>query len=249
VPSGVNVWEDIASWWQEGFTQGADAEYEQQILPLIADHLAGTHRLLDVGCGEGQVGRLALGLPGVALAVGIDPTWAQIAEAARRDGGVRVARAAAAAIPFSSRSFDAVVACLVFEHIEALEEALAEVGRVLRPGGRFLLLLNHPLLQTPGSGWIDDTILEEQYWRIGPYLLEDSSMEEVDKGVWIPFIHRPLSRYINAMAAAGLYVTHMEEPAPPPGFLARAEEYAGAATIPRLLMVRSEKLASPSPSV
>jgi hypothetical protein len=33
----------------------------------------------------------------------------------------------------------------------------------------------------------------------------------------------------------------MEEPAPPPGFLARADEYAEAATIPRLLFLRTEK--------
>ena len=109
-----------------------------------------------------------------------------------------------------------MVACLVFEHIDEIDEAVAEVGRVLGPGGRFLLLLNHPLLQTPSSGWIDDTILEEQYWRIGPYLVEDTRPEEVEKDVWIPFIHRPLSRYINAMVDAGMFVTRMEEPAPPP---------------------------------
>jgi SAM-dependent methyltransferase len=238
----VNVWEEVAQWWQDGFTDGADAEYEQQILPLVASHLEGSSRVLDVGCGEGQVGRLAMGLPSVETVIGIDPTWAQITEAARRGGGVRVARGNATEIPFSGSSFDAAVACLVFEHIEDLDRAILEVGRVLESGGRFLLLLNHPLLQTPGSGWIDDTILEEQYWRIGPYLDEDSSLEEVDKGVWIPFIHRPLSRYVNAMAGAGMYVTHMEEPAPPPGFLARAEEYAGAARIPRLLLLRAEKL-------
>jgi SAM-dependent methyltransferase len=173
---------------------------------------------------------------------GADPTWNQVAEAARRGGGVRVVRAEAAALPFSTGTFDAVVACLVFEHISAFDEAIAEVGRVLVAGGRFLLLLNHPLLQAPGSGWIDDTILEEQYWRIGPYLIEDTSVEQVDKGVWIPFIHRPLSRYVNAMAGAGLLVSWMEEPAPPPGFLARASEYREAATIPRLLMLRAEKL-------
>ena len=44
---------------------------------------------------------------------------------------------------------------------------------MLEPGGRFLLFLNHPLLQTPDSGWIDDQILDEQYWRVGPYLPED----------------------------------------------------------------------------
>jgi SAM-dependent methyltransferase len=133
------------------------------------------------------------------------------------------------------------VACLVFEHVTDLDAAMGEVARVLRPRGRFLFLLNHPLLQTPGSGWIDDRILDEQYWRIGPYLVEDESLEEVEKGVFLPFVHRPLGRYVNAMADAGLLVTRMEEPAPPPGFLARAAEYVEAKSIPRLLYLRAEK--------
>ena len=58
----------------------------------------------------------------------------------------------------------------------------------------------------------------------------------------LTFVHRPLSRYVNLMASVGLVVTRMEEPAPPPGFLARAYEYAEAATIPRLLYLRAEKL-------
>jgi SAM-dependent methyltransferase len=242
VTEDADLWERHAAWWQEGFTEGADAEYEEQILPLLMEHLAGSTRVLDVGCGEGQVARRAGRLAGVTFVAGVDPTWAQITVAVERDGGVALARATGEGLPFSDRSFDAVVACLVYEHIEAMDEAVAEVGRVLRPGGRFLLLLNHPLLQTPGSGWIDDTILDEQYWRIGPYLTEDSRPEEVEKDVWIPFIHRPLSRYVNAMADAGMYVTRMEEPAPPPGFLGRAEEYRDAVTIPRLLVLRAEKL-------
>ncbi|HLY82749.1 MAG TPA: class I SAM-dependent methyltransferase [Acidimicrobiales bacterium] len=240
-PSG---WDDpgIVSWWQIGFTEGADAEYTEQILPMAASHLSGAGAVLDVGCGEGQIARLAAGLPAVRLAAGVDPSAAQLAAAVDRGGGVVYARAGAAALPFPEASFDAVVACLVFEHIDEMEAAIAEVGRVLRAGGRFLFFLNHPLLQTPGSGWIDDRILDEQYWRIGPYLVEDTSVEEVDKDIWIPFVHRPLSRYVNSMVAAGLLVTRMEEPAPPPGFLERAHEYADAATIPRLLFLRAEKI-------
>lgn len=237
------LWEINAGWWQQGFTEGADAEYTEQILPLAATHLAGARRVLDVGCGEGQVTRLAAAIRGVEVAVGADPTQAQVVVAAER-GGTYV-RASAEGLPFPDGTFDAAIACLVFEHVRAMDEAIAEIGRVLAPGGRFVFMLNHPLLQTPGSGWIDDTILDEQYWRIGPYLTEDSNIEEVEKNVWIPFIHRPVSRYVNAMAEAGLYVTRMEEPAPPPGFLARAEEYQAAATIPRLLLLRAEKLARP----
>jgi SAM-dependent methyltransferase len=240
---GDELWESHARWWIDGFSEGADPEYEEQILPLIAAHLDGVDRLLDVGCGEGQVSRLAV-RGGATTVVGIDPTWNQVVVATERGGGASFGRAGAGAMPFADASFDAAVACLVFEHIRDVDDAIAEVARVLRPGGRFLFLLNHPLLQTPSSGWIDDQILDppEQYWRIGPYLIEDETIEEVEKDVFIPFIHRPLSRYLNALADVGLVLHRMEEPAPPPGFLARAAEYEAAATIPRLLFLRLEKL-------
>jgi len=237
-----DLWETHADWWVSGFTGGVDPEYEEQILPLAAAHLAGARRVLDVGTGEGQVARLAAGLG--AEVVGLDPTWNQLTVAAARAGGPAYLRSGAAELPFPDASFEVAVACLVFEHIDEVDAAIAELARVLEPGGRFLFFLNHPLLQTPNSGWIDDQILDppEQYWRIGPYLREDKSVEEVQKGVHIPFIHRPLHRYLNALIANGLLLTRIEEPAPPPGFLARAVEYADAAEIPRLLFLRTEKL-------
>ena len=238
-----DLWETHAKWWIEGFTDGADPEYTEQIMPLAAEVLAGAQRVLDVGCGDGQISRLA-SAGGASLVVGIDPTWNQIQVAAARRGGPGFARAGADALPFPDHAFDAVVACLVFEHIEAVDAAIAEVARVLEPGGRFAFFLNHPLLQTPNSGWIDDQVLDppEQYWRIGEYLTEDLTIEEVEKNVFIPFIHRPLSRYVNSLAANGLLVERMEEPAPPPGFLAKAQEYVAAATIPRLLLLSTRKL-------
>jgi SAM-dependent methyltransferase len=238
----IGVWERHAAWWQREFTEGADVEYVEQILPLAADHLAGAERVLDLGCGEGQIARLAVA-GGAAAVVGVDPAAAQLAEAVRRGGGVAYARALGGAMPFSPGSFDAVVACLVLEHVADLDAIVDEVARVLAPGGRLVLFLNHPLFQTPGSGWIDDRVLDppEQYWRVGPYLPEDVSLEEVEAGVRLPFVHRPLSRYVNALAERGLLLTHMDEPAPPPGFVALSPEYAGAATIPRLLLLRAEK--------
>jgi SAM-dependent methyltransferase len=236
-----NLWETHAEWWIDGFTAGADPEYEEQILPLAARELQGAKKVLDVGCGDGQVSRLAAKLG--AEVFGIDPTWNCVSVAHERGGGV-FARAGAAQLPFASGTFDAVVACLVFEHIRDVDSAIAEVSRVLQPGGRFCFFLNHPLLQTPNSGWIDDQFLDppEQYWRIGPYLIEDETIEEVEKDVFIPFIHRPLSRYVNTLSDNGLLLERTEEPAPPAGFLAKAEEYAAAATIPRLLYLRTRKL-------
>jgi SAM-dependent methyltransferase len=236
------VWERHAGWWQSEFTGGADAEYAEQILPLAARHLAGAARVLDLGCGEGQIARLVAS-GGARRVVGVDASAAQIDEARRRGGRAAYARASATGLPLPAGSFDAVVACLVLEHLDDLDRALDEVARVLRPGGRFVMFVNHPLFQTPGSGWIDDQVLDppEQYWRVGPYLTEGVSVEEVDAGVRLPFFHRPLGRYVNALAERGLYVTRMLEPAPPARFLALAPQYEDAATIPRLLLLRAEK--------
>lgn len=236
----AELWEAHASWWQEHFTLGADPEYEDQILPLAVQLTAGARRVLEVGTGEGQVAR-AVASAHHAAVTGIDPTAAQIDEAVRRGGGPCFVRSGAASLPFAGSTFDTVVACLVFEHIDTMDEAVREVARVLEPGGRFHLFLNHPILQTPGSAWIDDHMVDppEQYWRLGPYLTETANVEEVEKGVFIRFVHRPLSRYVNALAANGLTIEGMLEPAPPASFLARAGEYDAAAAYPRLLVLSS----------
>jgi SAM-dependent methyltransferase len=238
----TDPWEDHAEWWQREFTDGADPEYTEQILPLVAAHLPRGGTLVDVGCGEGQVARMAAEVAAMAV-VGVDPAMSQVAVATERGGGPAYLQGSATSLPVADAAADAVVACLVFEHIEELDAALVEVARVLQPGGTFLFLLNHPLLQTPGSGWIDDQVLDppEQYWRIGPYLVEGDTVEQVERGVFIRFFHRPLSRYLNAAHDVGLQLVRMEEPAPPAGFLDRAPEYLEAASIPRLLFLRFER--------
>ncbi|HEY5153912.1 MAG TPA: class I SAM-dependent methyltransferase, partial [Acidimicrobiales bacterium] len=91
-----DLWEAHAEWWQREFTEGADPEYAEQILPLAEEWLAGRTRVLDVGTGEGQVARL-LAERG-AQVVGLDPTEAQIVEAARRGGGPEYLQAGAAGL-------------------------------------------------------------------------------------------------------------------------------------------------------
>lgn len=238
------TWNEHADWWIEGFTGGVDPEYEEQIIPLILREVEHSRAILDIGCGEGQISRQLAAADPSRRVVGVDPTPRQIEVARERGGNVDYRVASVESLPFADGEFDTVVTCLVFEHVDDLEGAVREVSRVLAPGGRFVFLLNHPLLQTPNSGWIDDQILDppEQYWRLGEYLTEKVSIEEVEPGVRVRFVHRPLGRYVNALADVGLVIEHMHEPAPPAGFLARCEEYAMASTIPRLLALRLRRL-------
>ncbi|MEZ5168669.1 MAG: class I SAM-dependent methyltransferase, partial [Acidimicrobiales bacterium] len=128
-------WDDHADWWQREFTDGVDPEYVEQIIPLALHHLAGRQSILDVGTGEGQIAR-ALAAEGAEV-IGLDPTAAQVDVGRSRGGGPRYALAGAAALPVATASVDGVVVCLVLEHVDELDEALTEVARVLRPGGRF----------------------------------------------------------------------------------------------------------------
>lgn len=233
---GRELWEAHAGWWQDHFTDGADPEYEEQILPLVAAWVRPGDRVCEVGCGEGQVARV-VSRAGAASVVGVDPSLNQVGAGVARAGGPVYVRADAEHLPLGDGSVDAVVVCLVYEHLDAIDAAVAEVVRVLVPGGRFLLMLNHPLLQTPGSGWVDDHLVDppEQYWQVGDYLEPAVVVEEVAKGVHIRFVHRPLGVYLNTLADAGLVLERVDEPSPPPGFLAAAPGYESARHIPRLL--------------
>ena len=233
----IDEWHRHADWWQREFTDGADAEYMEQIIPMLTAALPGGGRVLDVGCGDGQVARAAAAT-GLDV-IGLDVVAAQLLVARSRGGTPAYIRGATTRLPVADASVDAVVACLVLEHVSDLDAVLGEFSRALRVGGRALVVLNHPILQTPGSGWIDDQMVDppEQYWRIGPYLPEATTQEEVDDGVVITFHHRPLSRYVNAAAAHGLHLVQMGEPAPPPEYLEQYWAFDAADTIPRLILL------------
>ncbi|MET0645968.1 MAG: methyltransferase domain-containing protein [Pyrinomonadaceae bacterium] len=104
--------------------------------------------VLDVGCGTGGAVRaLATSFPGVARVVGVDLSETMLAEARARTGAgaaaaVEFVLGDAHALPFPDDSFDAAFSLRVFEIIGEPRRALAEMARVLRPGGR--LVINGP---------------------------------------------------------------------------------------------------------
>lgn len=194
---------------------------------------------MDIGCGEGQVCRL-LERQG-AKVVGLDVTASQVHAARLRGSSSCYLQAGAQDLPFCSASFDTVVLCLAIEHVQPFEAAIQEVARVLMPGGRFVLLLVHPLLQAPGSGWVEVVDSDERFWRVGSYLEDDITTEEVGPGIRLSFVHRPLSRYVHEMGKCGLLIDDMVEPPSPLATIEATGGYLNGATIPRLLLLRAQR--------
>lgn len=110
---------------------------------LAARALAcGAKSALDVGCGAGHTA-LALAAQGLDV-VALDLTPEMLAQgeslAAERGLAVRFERGDVEALPFEKDSFELVTSRYSAHHYPAPERAVAEVARVLRPGGRFLLV-------------------------------------------------------------------------------------------------------------
>lgn len=93
-------------------------------------------RVLDVGAGTGSV--VASMLARGAHAFGADPS-AGMVRAATSKAGPRFVVAAAEALPFPSGAFDLAITSMSMHHWRSAERGIAEMARVLRPGGRALL--------------------------------------------------------------------------------------------------------------
>jgi 2-polyprenyl-6-hydroxyphenyl methylase/3-demethylubiquinone-9 3-methyltransferase len=106
--------------------------------------------VLDAGCGGGLVAReLAAAGAGV---VGVDRSLGSLGVARRAtDGGFRPAQGRLERLPFADATFDAVVAADVLEHMPDLPAAVAELARVLRPGGS---LVFDTINRTPWSWFV-----------------------------------------------------------------------------------------------
>ncbi|KZB86550.1 class I SAM-dependent methyltransferase [Amycolatopsis regifaucium] len=201
----------------ENETSLNNAYYTRPVILDLAGDVAG-RRILDAGCGAGPIfaGLRDQG----AIMTGFDSS-AKMVELARKrlgpDAALRVADLSAP-LPYPDGAFDDVISALVLHYLEDWSAPLAEIRRVLRPGGRLILAVNHPFifkLLYPEADYFATVQWSEEYTFDG------------EKAV-LTFWHRPLHAMSDAFTAAGFRTVVISEPYPAPGARERfPDELAG----------------------
>lgn len=136
---------------REGYGEWA-ASYDGAMLDVMDLRLLDRLRMVDwqtiesavdLGCGTGRTGVWLRGA-GVGAVDGIDLTPEMLERARQRNVHRRLELGDVAATPFTSEAYDLVITSLVDEHLATLTGLYAEARRLVRPGGRFVLVGYHP---------------------------------------------------------------------------------------------------------
>jgi len=184
-----------------------NAYYERPAMIGLAGDVAG-RRVLDAGCGSGPLSA-ALRANG-AVVTGFDGSPEMIALARKRLGENADLHVAdlSQPLPFADGAFDDVVMSLVLHYLRDWTAPLAELRRVLKPGGRLILSVNHPALYKvfyPDADYFVVTEHSEEYTF------------ESGHSMVLTYWHRPLHAMTDAFTAAGFRLSAISEPPTAPG--------------------------------
>lgn len=202
-------WERYAGEWIEWVrTPDHDAfwVYVQQLREFLPAPGSAT---LDLGCGEGRVSRELTDLGHLVTAADLSPSLLEAAERAESAAGYRLADVEA--LPFPDNSFDRVVAYNVLMDVPDVPRAVAEIARVLSPGGVFTMSVVHPFADACSVDESGGFTVSRDYLKGGQFnTAEHRAGLDMHWSGWA----RPLHEYLDALGAAGLAVTAMREPTP-----------------------------------
>ncbi len=173
-------------------------------------------RILELGCGAAAAARWLNTQGADVVAMDLSAGMLRHAQRAADTSGVRVplVEADALALPFGAEAFD--IACTAFGAIPFVADSLAvmrEVHRVLRPGGRWVFSITHPMrwifLDDPGEAGL---LAVHPYFDRRPYVEQD------DSGVpGYVEQHRTLGDRIRELVTAGFVIDDLIEPEWPEG--------------------------------
>lgn len=238
------AYDEIADWYETEFlaTQRAARDQmefadligiDQALVELLG---AGAGTCLEVGCGTGIYAERMRSLGWTP--VGVDISAGMLRHSR---GRLPAAQGDGYSLPFASNSCDAAVTVMVHTDMEDYARALAEIGRVLKPEGRFVHIGVHPCFcgdfadrdgfqsAVVGAGYLDPT------WKPGVGM-DDNGTEgrEQRDGVIRDKVgagHQPLHRLLNSAVTAGFQLDRFAE---------------GAAPVPITLSFRATKIQRPS---
>ncbi|MCD6641130.1 MAG: methyltransferase domain-containing protein [Nocardioides sp.] len=192
-----------------GFLWGPEGHTEDELGALgdVADR-----DVLEVGSGAGQCARWVRRRGGRGY--GLDLSHRQLQHSRRIDAetGVLVpsVRGTATHLPFADDSFDIVFSAFgALQFVADIETAVAEVRRVLRPGGRFAFSVTHPTRWSfpddPGEAGLTAT---QSYWDRTPYVEVDDESGQVS---YVEH-HRTLGDWVRLLSGAGFTLLDLMEP-------------------------------------
>ena len=207
-PWGINDYDSFAEVYSaENEVNLHNAYYERPATLSLAGDVAG-RRILDAGCGSGPLSA-ALRDRG-AIVSGFDKSAGMLKLARKRlgpDADLQVADLGRP-LPYPDGAFDDVIASLVLHYLEDWTAPLAELRRVLRPGGRLIASVNHPIqghpIVRPGA----------DYWAT--YEWSDEITTASGQSYTLANWHRPLPAMIEAFTAAAFRIAVISEPPPAP---------------------------------
>ncbi|MGW1802380.1 class I SAM-dependent methyltransferase [Streptomyces sp. NPDC001984] len=206
-PAQVNDYDSFAEAYSaENENNLVNTYYERPAMLALAGDVAG-RRILDAGCGSGPLSA-ALRDRG-AVVTGIDASAGMLALARRRLGDDVALHVVDLSdrLPFADGAFDDVVASLVLHYLEDWGPTLAELRRVLRPGGRLIASVEHPFVAYTSQDPRPDCFATTSYTFDWPFDGQSVPMR---------FWRRPLHAMTDAFTTVGFRLAVLSEPQPDP---------------------------------